>query len=183
MARNFGILKKKQDQKLAGFNLEAPMEDGRNDWPPDPDPYLPYDRLPWFFKIGSSIVLVVGFVFIAMAFILFACSARAHDYKHPEKQQWYESLKSADKSPCCDGKEASHIADMDWDTQCAPNNFGEAFCHYRVFLYNRWWDVPARAVVDGPNRDGSALVWEVPTKKDNEVISTFIRCFMPGAGG
>jgi hypothetical protein len=121
--------------------------------------------------------------------IFFCVSANAHDYKHPEKQSWYESLRSrgtgtfATGTPCCDGAEANHIADMDWDTACEKNNFGELNCHYRVFLHNRWWDVPASSVVDGPNRDGSALVWEVPTRHDDEVISVFIRCFMPGAGG
>ena len=181
MARNFGKLKKEQNKQLQGFNPEAPMDDGRNDWPfhdaPEPE------DSPAFWRMGASIVLVVSFAFIAMALVLFACSARAHDYRHPENQQWYQSLRSGDNTPCCDGQEANHIADMDWDTTCDQNNFGERNCHYRVFLHNKWWDVPARAVVDGANLDGSALVWEVPTRKDNEVMSTFIRCFLPGAGG
>lgn len=120
---------------------------------------------------------------LSIATVLICAPAYAHDYKHPENQKWYESLHSTDKTPCCDGAEANHIADMDWDTTCEQNNFGERNCHYRVFLHGKWWDVPARAVVDGPNRDGSALVWEAPTRKDDAVISTFIRCFLPGAGG
>jgi len=175
MSRHFGILKKEQDKQLSRHNPEAPLDNDASD-------YFSYDKPPHWHTPDVTI----GFVLCALvAVILIALGVYAfgHDYKHPEKQQWYESLRSADKAPCCDGQEANHIADMDWDTQCAPNNFGEAVCHYRVFLYDRWWEVPARAVVDGPNRDGSALVWDVPTKKDNKVVSTFIRCFMPGAGG
>jgi hypothetical protein len=136
----------------------------------------------------DDVTRMAGFAFgisavLAIATLLCVWPALAHDYRHPENRQWYESLHSADKAPCCDGQEANHIADMDWDTTCEQNNFGERLCHYRVFLHNRWWDVPARAVVEGANRDGSALVWEVPTRRDDEVISTFIRCFLPGAGG
>ena len=122
------------------------------------------------------------FLLLAVA-ILFCVPANAHDYAHPDRQQWYESLRSPGGGPCCDGAEANHIADMDWDTACDQNNFGERHCHYRVFLHNRWWDVPAQAVVDGANRDGSALVWEIPTWHDNVIFSVYIRCFMPGAGG
>jgi hypothetical protein len=200
MPRHFGLLRQKQDKQIQGFNPEAPMDDNRADWPaqcqftpapgtsdhrvdwPFPDARKFDDRPPTLWRI-SEIALVVSFAFIVMAIILFACSARAHDYAHPENQQWYESLHNGEKTPCCDGKDANHIADIDWDTQCEKNNFGEPICHYRVFLYGKWWNVPAMAVVDGPNRDGSALVWDAPTKKGDEVISTSIRCFMPGAGG
>lgn len=108
---------------------------------------------------------------------------QAHDYAHPDRADWYRSLRSPGGGPCCDGDEAQHIADVDWDTTCENNNFGESRCHYRVFLHNQWTDVPAQSVVDGPNRDGSALVWEVPTYNGNTLFSTYIRCFMPGAGG
>jgi hypothetical protein len=121
---------------------------------------------------------------LVLLFLILSCApVFAHDYAHPENQKWYESLHSADHTLCCDSSEANHVADIDWDTACEKNNFGESVCHYRVFLYNRWWDVPARAVVDGPNRDGSALVWPVPTRDGDKVVSVFIRCFLPGAGG
>jgi hypothetical protein len=136
----------------------------------------------------NDVTRMAGFAFgistvLAVATLLCVWPALAHDYKHPEKRQWYESLRSPGGGPCCDGAEANHIADMDWDTTCDQNNFGETHCHYRVFLYDRWWDVPAQAVVEGSNRDGSALVWELPTWHDNIIFSVYIRCFMPGAGG
>jgi hypothetical protein len=169
----------RHDPRTIRSNPEAPFDGGPPDrrWLDQLPP--PRDDRAWL----KTVLLVLGFALIFFGLLVYAFAAQAHDYKHPENQRWYESLRSADKAPCCDGAEANHIADMDWDTACEQNNFGENRCHYRIFLHNRWWDVPARAVVEGANRDGSALVWEVPTRRDHEVISVFIRCFMPGAGG
>ena len=114
---------------------------------------------------------------------VYSCSAQAHDAKHPELKDWYGGLHNGNKFPCCDGQEARHLADFDWDTECEQNNFGEKNCHYRVFLHGKWWNVPASSVVDGPNLDGSALVWEVPQWNNAKIFSNEIRCFMPGAGG
>ncbi len=118
---------------------------------------------------------------LALVLSLTATAAFAHDFHHPERADWYRSLRSGG-GPCCDGADANHIADVDWDTSCEQNNFNETRCHYRVRLYDKWWDVPAQAVLDGPNRDGSALVWAVPSYNGNTVISVYIRCFMPGGG-
>lgn len=121
---------------------------------------------------------------VAFAFTLaFLTPAHSHDYKHPERQQWYESLHSRNGGLCCDGKEAVHVAAEQWDERCEVNAMGERICHYRVFLHNRWNEVPPTSIVDGPNLDGEALVWEVPMWRGNEVVSTTIRCFMPGAQG
>jgi hypothetical protein len=180
MARRFGVLKKEQDKQLRSLNPEAEMDNALGDWPHHyaPEPIgRPKSSSPA--QVWLSALIVIA----ALGLVVYSCAARAHDYAHPENQQWYESLKNADNTPCCDGKDANHIADIDWDTSCELNNFGERLCHYRVFLHNRWWNVPAQAVVNGPNRDGSALVWEVPTRDGDKVVSTSIRCFMPGAGG
>jgi hypothetical protein len=153
------------------MNPEAPL-DGLNDhWEPPPEEPV----LIWPMLLTLFVIVVIGFA-------VYSCSAGAHDYRHPEKQKWYESLHSS-KEVCCDGKEATHIADFEWDTTCEQNNFGEKLCHYRVFLHNKWRDVPASAVVEGPNLDGSALLWEIPDWHGNQITDTTIRCFMPGAGG
>lgn len=112
-----------------------------------------------------------------IAAVLLPASAMAHDHNQPNLDGWFRQQYSM-KGPCCDGTEANHIADVDWDSTCV-----EGKCHYRVFLYNKWWDIDDGAVVQGPNLSGTALVWSVPTRKDDEVVSVFIRCFMPGAGG
>src|SRR6516164_6662385 len=41
--------------------------------------------------------------------------ARAHDYRHPELNSWYESLHSG-TGACCDGTDAKRVDDVDWDT-------------------------------------------------------------------
>jgi hypothetical protein len=109
--------------------------------------------------------------------LLFASNAGAHDHNRPDLDRWFRQQYSM-KGPCCDGDEAHHIADVDWDSTCVDGK-----CHYRVMLYNKWWDVDDGAVVQGPNMSGTALVWSVPTYNGDEVISLLIRCFMPGAGG
>ncbi|VIO68405.1 hypothetical protein [Bradyrhizobium ivorense] len=94
--------------------------------------------------------------------------ARAHDHQRPELNAWYESLHSG-KGPCCDGSDAKHIDDADWDTKDG---------HYRVRLEGEWVDVPDDAVVAGPNRAGRTMVW--PYYLDGHPKP---RCFMPGSMG
>ena len=93
--------------------------------------------------------------------------ARAHDYRHPELNGWYESLHSG-KGPCCDGTDATRVDDADWETQDG---------HYRVLLHGEWINVPNSSVVTEPNRYGPAVVW--PYMDSNGTI--YIRCFLPGA--
>ena len=90
----------------------------------------------------------------------------AHDHEHPELTPWYKSLKSGN-GPCCDGSDAVHLTDVDWDMK---DN------HYRVRLEGQWVDVPPEAVVQGPNHDGRTLVWPYYLNGRPNV-----RCFMPGA--
>jgi hypothetical protein len=171
MTRNFGILKKEQDKQRKGFNPEAPMDDGRDNWPfqesPDPEPD---DRAFW--KIGSSIVLIVGFAFIAMAFILFSCSARAHMRDAPELDKWFGDLASSNGAPCCSYADASTVVDADWDTTVIDGKQ-----HYRVRLDGRWVVVTDEEVVLAPNLYKRTVVW---VYKDALGI-TMVRCFMPGA--
>lgn len=111
------------------------------------------------------------------ALLILGTPAFAHDHNRPDLNNWYRQQFSQ-RGPCCDGTDAKHAEDTEWDTICTDGK-----CHYRVFLYNRWWDVPETAVVYGPNMAGFALVWDVPTRGINgEVMSLSIRCFMPGSG-
>ena len=54
--------------------------------------------------------------------------ARAHDYRHPELNGWYESLHSG-KGPCCDSTDATRVDDADWETKDG---------HYRVRIDGEW---------------------------------------------
>ena len=95
--------------------------------------------------------------------------ARAHDYRHPELNGWYESLHSG-KGSCCDGSDAKRVDDVDWDSKDG---------HYRVRLNGQWIYVPDEAVVEGPNKAGPAMVWPYTTIG----VPLGVRCFMPGSMG
>jgi hypothetical protein len=110
-------------------------------------------------------------VAILTVLLLLSLPALAHDHEHPELNGWYQGLHSG-KGACCDGSEAVHLADVDWESRDG---------HYRVRIADEWWDVPDWAVLDEPNRDGRTLVW---TYNDwNNVtgkLTVKVRCFMPG---
>lgn len=102
----------------------------------------------------------------------------AHDYAHPELKSWFMGLRNQTGMPCCDGEDAAHVEDADWDTKCEDGK-----CHYRVRLEDKWYTVPDDAVVTGPNKSGSALVWAIRYGGLPNSETTYgIRCFMPGSG-
>ncbi len=82
---------------------------------------------------------------------------------------WFDKLASS-KGLCCSFADGVSIEDVDWDTE--GNN-------YRVRLNGVWMVVPDAAVVNEPNKFGSAVVWPY-TDSDGK---TLIRCFLPGAQG
>ncbi|MCS3445787.1 MULTISPECIES: hypothetical protein [Bradyrhizobium] len=105
---------------------------------------------------------------VAMLLITTTGGALAHDHQQPELNGWYEGLHSS-KGPCCDGTDAQHIDDVDWETRNG---------HYRVRIDGEWVDVPNEAVVPGPNLSGRPIVW--PYYIDGHPKA---RCFMPGSMG
>jgi hypothetical protein len=112
-----------------------------------------------------------GPVIAAMATALLALPALAHDHQHPELNSWYQGLHSGNGA-CCDGSEAVHLADVDWESDHG---------HYRVRINDEWHDVPDEAVLDGPNRDGRTLVWTYNSWNNvSGKLTLVIRCFMPG---
>ena len=63
------------------------------------------------------------------------------------------------------------VVDADWESHDG---------HYRVRIDGNWYDVPDKAVIKEPNRDGRTIVW--PTVEGDEFnVSITIRCFMPGS--
>lgn len=137
----------------------------------------PYPSRWWLWLVLG---VLTGFVLCVMS--LYAFTAQAHDHKRPDLSQWFAEQKNGNGVSCCDGQEATRLANVDWQSACVD---GE--CHYQVFIDKQWWDVPEWAVVKGPNMDGETLVWPIYYWKDgkpeNGLSSVFIRCFMPGAGG
>lgn len=103
----------------------------------------------------------------AAAGVMLAAPAFGHDdgrYANSPLKSWFDSLRSG-KGLCCSFADGVKIEDVDWDTD------GRS---YRVRLDGRWLIVPDDAVVTGPNRAGSAVVW--PYLDGGE---TKIRCFIP----
>jgi hypothetical protein len=127
---------------------------------------------------------------IALCALLFV-PAFAHDHERPELNEWFKGLHSPGKGVCCDGGEALHLRDVEWETQDKPHS------HYRVKVpvdqdaYERaragaevdtvWVDVEDDAVIDEPNKAGSPLVWPVYSLGWHSTI--WVRCFMPGTMG
>lgn len=137
----------------------------------------PNDDIP---PIGHAILAAIVALIVVLILLLSMRLASAHDHEHPELDGWFTGLQSH-KGSCCDGSEAIHVADVDWESVNDPN---KPDVHYRVRLDVspvmgtvdlEWVDVPDEAVVTEPNRDGRTLVWPVSSGKD-----TWIRCFLPG---
>jgi hypothetical protein len=116
--------------------------------------------------LAISIGLVGGALFLGFGL---ATGAFAHDHNRPELNGWYQSLKNQNKMPCCDGSDAKHVNDLDWETQAKERS------HFRVRIDGKWIDVPDEAVITEHNKAGFALEWH--GYHDGE---PFVRCFMPG---
>lgn len=114
---------------------------------------------------------------LVIALLCSVACALAHDYARPELKSWFMGLHSQQGTPCCDGEDAVHIEDADWDTTCEADK-----CHYRVRLEGKWYVVPEQAVVTAPNRSGTALVWPIRYGYPAGSSDYVIRCFMPGTG-
>lgn len=110
--------------------------------------------------------LMIGLIVLLMAVLLAWHVAVAHDQNRPHLDGWYKGLASG-RGPCCDGSDATHLSDVDWESKAG---------NYRVRIDGQWHDVPPEAVLPGPNLDGRTLVW--PIKGWGGLT---IRCFMPGS--
>jgi hypothetical protein len=117
---------------------------------------------------------------VALLISLLICTpVLAHDAEHPELNDWMRGLINKRKGQCCDGTDAVHLRDVDWKSQNKPES------HYKVRIPMtsdgnnvEWVDVPDDAVVDGPNKDGSTLVWPIYGPH-----GAIIQCFIMGAQG
>ena|SRR5215469_8520324 len=115
----------------------------------------------WLWTLGMLITLTLG-----------GGLAGAHDdgrYANSPLKPWFESLHSK-SGPCCADADGMTLKDVDWDTKDG---------HYRVFVENKWWDVPDEAVIKEPNRVGRTIVWPIYVWKEDK-LQLKIRCFMPG---
>ena len=106
------------------------------------------------FVLGFSLVYVIH-------------TAWGHDHNRPELDKWFQELRRPNGVSCCEGSEAKHVEDADWDSDNG---------HYKVRLDGQWVEVPDEAVVKEPNLAGPTLVWP---RNINGTI--YIMCFLPGS--
>lgn len=95
--------------------------------------------------------------------------AQARDdgrYAQSPLKNWFDNLRSG-QGPCCSDADGSAVSDVDWESDHG---------RYRVRIEGVWIDVPADAVIKGPNLAGRTMVW--PMHQDGMV---HIRCFIPGS--
>lgn len=129
----------------------------------------------------SPFQIVMAIVFL-LIIIVWASGVGAHDSHYAlskDMKTWFDGLKSG-QGPCCSDADGNVIQDVDWES----NGTG-----YRVRIDGKWFDVPADAVVNEPNRYGPTMVWPLRTGAWNYDTGTMngpvssIRCFMPGSMG
>ena len=101
---------------------------------------------------------------LTAAFLLLAGHVFAHDRDRADLTDWFQSLRSKRGMPCCDGHDAHKLADVDWQSKDG---------HYQVRIDGKWVDIADEDIVEGPNKDGPALIW---------IFNGQITCFLPGAG-
>ncbi len=109
----------------------------------------------WLGLVGALLLTVVN-------------RGHSHDHGRPELNQWFQDLRSSGGSLCCNGLDARPLIVDDWET---------ADGHYKVRILGQWVVVPDHAVINGPNRDGRALVWW-----GTNGVNIIIRCFLAGPG-
>jgi hypothetical protein len=123
------------------------------------------------------ILSLIGYLLIA-GFLSFLAGLWLHSIAHahladrPDLNHWAAGLSSGAGMPCCDGSDAEPIIDADWRADPKGN--------YQVRVDGEWVDVPASAVVPGPNKYGRALVWGYPNIGGTPKFN--VRCFMPAGG-
>jgi hypothetical protein len=112
-------------------------------------------------------------VFVTILLILQSAYARDPDgrFANSPLKPWFEKLSSG-KGPCCSDADGSVVLDSDWESKDG---------HYRVRIKDKWWDVPAEAVITEPNRVGRTMVWPIYNWNGASLDRVDIRCFMPGA--
>ena len=131
---------------------------------------------------------------LAALIAVYLCTAPAcaHDHNHPELKGWFEGLQSG-RGMCCDGKDALHLSDVDWERQNKKDS------HIRVRVpkdeefFKRalageqnietvWVDVNDNAVIDDiPNKTGVPLVWPVyktPQSNERKALFYWVSCIL-----
>lgn len=128
------------------------------------------------------LLLVVGMlcaVLIGCALLLFPVIAHDNMSKYtPQQQQWLREQSSPLAANCC------NEADGDFSEEEIRYENGEANYWTRsAKSAGVWHKVPTEALIRGPNKIGSPIVWWGQTY-DEQSGQTYlsVRCYAPGSG-
>ena len=122
---------------------------------------------------------VIRLVSIAVLFLAPSHLAAAADHGQlgptsPEMKAWANSLQNKLSEGCCSTADGWKPEAVEYDMRGNK---------YRVKIEGQWYDVPANAMIDLPNKFGFPVVWYYKTWDNGIRPSISIRCFIPGAGG
>ncbi|MCP3467121.1 hypothetical protein [Bradyrhizobium sp. CCGUVB23] len=107
----------------------------------------------------------------------------AHDHNRADLSKWFERLHDRKGDLCCDGSEAMHLSEVDWEIDgnhyrvrvpTTSRGFERAMAG-ATNVETEWVYVPDKAVIDEPNRANVTLVWPLYGP-----MGVSVRCFMPG---
>ena len=159
------------------------------------------------------VALVLGVAIVVCALVIFAVRPAGATEVHPFDAQHFASLQDqkdyfngltnsepggsegAVGKPCCSFADGLRLEDPDWTggveikgEKCVyaidderNHRTGSKYC---VKLDGVWYVVPDVALVQQPNRVGTAEVWPMMSSpQGGPVVVTRIQCFMPGTLG
>jgi hypothetical protein len=130
-------------------------------------------------RMINMLANVIRLVSIAVALSAPSHLAKAADHGQlgptsPETKAWVNSLENKLREGCCSTADGWKAEEVEYDMRDDK---------YRVRIEGKWYDVPANAVIDRPNKLGFPVVWYYKTWDNGITPSISIRCFIPGAGG
>lgn len=150
---------------------------GENDQPPGQTPR----RHTPTRNIMSTAIIIVFAIMCLTAGALLANAAWGRDMTgltaqlSPSQREWVRNLTDNDGSGCCDDADG---IDPVWRMSESSES------GYEVMVDGKWLEVEKRALITKPNKIGVARAWKGRRwNEQTQKSETFIRCFVPGAGG
>jgi hypothetical protein len=130
-------------------------------------------------RMAAVIANAIRFVCISVPRLTFTEYAHAADHGQfgpmpPEVKAWANSLENKLKEGCCSTADGWRPQEVEYDMKGNK---------YRVKIEGDWYEVPAAALIDVPNRFGFPVVWYYKVWDNGIRPSISIRCVIPGAGG
>jgi hypothetical protein len=140
------------------------------------------------YVVGISLIeegdpMKTQFLIVAAVLAGIPGTVLAHDHNRSDLSKWFEKLHDRKGDLCCDGSEAMHLSEVDWEINgnhyrvrvpTTPGGFERAMAG-AANVETEWVYVPDGAVIDEPNRANVTLVWPLYGP-----MGVSVRCFLPG---